>query len=192
MNIRSTPIFLSLSQRERIKVRDCFRVALQARSKLPLTPHPDFLGQNDCEISAREFLHARGNDRVVDHVLVWRSRCGRRRQARRLVAFPDNKNLKCNRRRDVVGGICTRQSADYGGGAREFVRRVWSFYGGNERDSLGGEVDCEAKSAESASNFQPRSLPPHLNPLPRCGGEVDASARAEFRRPYRVLFGAQP
>ena len=169
-------LFLALSQRERIKVRDCFRVALQAPSKLSPALRPDFPGRNGCKISARGCSGARESDRAIDRAPVLRSKYDRRRRVRRLVAIRDNKNRGCNRRRDVVDGICSRQSADRGGDARECVRRVSNFSGGNERDSLKRGLGGDTKSVESWSYLQRRFLPPHLNPLPRCGGEVGVSA----------------
>ncbi len=165
-------LHLSLSQRERIKVRDFFRVARRAPSKLLIKLHPNSRADRDYKIARRGFLDARENDRAIDHVPVLKGMCDLHRQAQRRVAFSDNRNRGCNCRWDVACGICTRQSFGFEDGAKECVRTGWSFYGGNEGGSLEGEPDCETKSAESLPRFQQSFLPPHLNPLPRFGGEV--------------------
>ena len=192
MNVHPTPIFLSLSQRERIKVRDSLRVARRASSKSSPALHPDSRAHRDCRTSARESLHARDNGRLVDHVLVSRSKYAHHHRVPRLFAFRDNKNRGCTLRSHAVGETCSPRNFDCEDGARECARMALHFSAGSEPESLAWEVISRTDSEESESHFQRCSLPPHLNPLPRCGGEVDASARAEFRRPYRVLFGAQP
>jgi hypothetical protein len=52
-----------------------------------------------------------------------------------------------------------------------------NFSGGSERGSWGEGTSNATESAESVLHLQRRFLPPHLNPLPRCGGEVGLSAR---------------
>jgi hypothetical protein len=179
-------LHLSLSQRERIKVRDSRRFDLQEPSKLPVKLHSGSPAHRDCRISEHEFLGARGNDHVVDHVLVLKGRCALRRRARWSIAFSDNKNRGCSYRPDVVGGTCSRQSSDFENGARERVRMAWSFSEDNERDSLGGEPSSGAKFEESGSYFQQYFLPPHLNPLPRLGVEGCASGSMRSSVHYGV------
>ena len=175
-----TAAFLALSQRERIKVRDCSRVALQAPSKLPRALRQNFPGQNDCKISVRGCPGAQENDRAIDRAPVLRSKCDRRRQARRRGAIPDNKNRGCNRQWDVAGGIYTRQSGDYGDVAKGCVRRELDFFADSERESLKRGLGGDTKPVESGSYLQPRFLPPHLNPLPRFGREGDVACAARL------------
>lgn len=166
--------FLSLSQRERIKVRDSRRVARVMPSKSSPELHPDFRARRYCRILTPEFLHVPGNDHGVDRVPAWPSKCARHRQARWLVAVLRNRNRGCNRRWDAAGEICTRQTVDSEGDAREYVRTKWHSFGGNARESLRGNAGRGTQSVRSEPLLQQRFLPPHLNPLPRFGGEVDA------------------
>jgi hypothetical protein len=171
---------LSLSQRERIKVRDLCRVALQEPSKSLPALRPDFPGCRCCNISVREFLDAQGNDRAVDRVLAWKNTCDPHHRARSRVELQRNKNPGRNRRLDADGEICSRRNFDCAGGAKACVRRAWHFCEGNGRGSF--EQKSRKIGAQGRSRIASVAalLPPHLNPLPQFGGEVGANDNMQY------------
>ncbi len=159
-------LHLSLSQRERIKVRDLSRAAALAPTESTLGLRPDSPGHPGYKISLRECPRARESDRAIDRALGLKSRCVRCHRVRPRASFPRNRNPGCSYRWDVAGEICSQRSADFADVAKESVRREWDSFADSELASWGGQTGNEADFGEIEPHFQQRFLPPHLNPLP--------------------------
>ena len=168
-------IRLSLSQRERIKVRDCFRSVPRARSKSLLARYrvPHELG--DSKIGGprcrgeREILPARdrASDRLDNHVL--------HRLARLPTLPPHNKNRGHKDQADAAAGICSPQNCGSVGVAKEHVP-IWSDASvANERGSR--------RYLRRTLLFGKAELTPHLNPLPLGKGRGGIRPDQPRRRP---------
>ena len=151
---------LSLSQRERMKVRDCFSVAPRVRTRLLATRcrapgEPDdsriatqpLHGEPGIPIaSGREFgLH---DSYVHRHPIRW--------PALRW----DNRNPKRNRRTDVGDEICSLRNFGSASVAKERVQAQLPSFAALERDPQRSTL------AINASSEKPFADTPHLNPLP--------------------------
>jgi hypothetical protein len=173
---RTEPLRLSLSQRERIKARDFFPVARRARTRLLVEFRPGSPGCRCCSISGRECLGAQENDRALDHVLAGKSTCGLRHRARSQVGPQGNKNPGCKYQLDVDGEIFNRRNFGSANCAKEYARRAWHFCADGGRGSLRRIIRNSARWVEAESRLQSALSPPHLNPLPRFGGEANKFA----------------
>jgi hypothetical protein len=110
---------LSLSQRERMKVRDCLCGSPPRRTRL-LAEHCRVLGEpDDSKIARLRIPDARGTR--LDHDLVCDRlhSCGRRRQAQQQVWRQDSRNPKRKGQSDAAGEIFIHQNFDCAGGAKE-------------------------------------------------------------------------
>ena len=155
-------IRLSLSQRERIKVRDCFRSVPRARSKSLLARYRVLHELGDSKIEGprcrgeREILSARDrvSGRLDDHVL---------HRPAQLPALPrHNKNRGHKDEADAAAGICSPQSYGFVGVAKEHVP-IWSgAFVANERGSR--------RYLRLGQFFGKVELTPHLSPLPLSKG----------------------
>jgi hypothetical protein len=168
-------IRLSLSERERIKVRDCFRRVPQARSKSLLARYRVPHGLGDSKIGEprcrgeRELLPAR--DRVsgrLDNYVLHR--------LAQLPALPlGNKDRGHKDQADAAAGICSPQNCGSAGVAKEHFP-TWSDASvANERGSR--------RQLRRTLPFGKAELAPHLNPLPLSKGRGGVSPDQPGTRP---------
>jgi hypothetical protein len=134
---------LSLSQRERIEVRDCSESVPQALTKLPPERYrvlPEF---DDSKNAPQRCLVRPETPLVRDRVFRAGSSHDLNHRARLRVLWPDNKNPECKDRWDAAAGICNGQTFDFEDGAKECVRSPSRFCG----DSGGGTLsECLANA----------------------------------------------
>ena len=141
---------LSLSQRERIKVRDCCECDFQAPTKSPQERYRGPRGFGDSRNRRRQFLAWLEIPFALDRV----SRAGGNHDpnhpVRSRVSSSDNRNPGCKDRSDAVAGICNLRSVDFEDGAKEYARNRWRSCGGNEDASLINSlitaVSCEKRN----------------------------------------------
>jgi hypothetical protein len=168
-------IRLSLSERERIKVRDCFRPIPQARSKSLLARYRVPYGLGDSKIGEprcrgeREILPAR--DRVsgrLDNYVLHR--------LAQLPALPlGNKNRGHKDQAGAAAGICSPQNCGSAGVSKEHFP-TWSDASvANERGSR--------RHLRRTLPFEKAELTPHLNPLPLSKGRGGIRPDQPRRRP---------
>jgi hypothetical protein len=168
-------IRLSLSERERIKVRDSFQRVPRARSKSLLARYrvPHELG--DSKIGGprcrgeREILPARdrASDRLDNYVL--------HRLARLPTLPPHNKNRGHKDQADAAAGICSPQNCGSVSVAKEHVP-IWSDASvANERGSR--------RYLRHTLLFGKAGLTPHLTPLPLSKGRGGIRPDQPRRRP---------
>ncbi len=154
-------IRLSLSQRERIEVRDRARCAFRAPTKLLAERCPVLRELDDSKIAALRFLGTRvtrlGHGRVRDRS----GNCVRLRRVPRQALLKGNRSRVRKNRTDAGAGICSRQSFDSADGAKERVPIWLRAYGDYKRGS-------QDYLTSSRSVREGRSAP-HLNPLPATG-----------------------
>jgi len=131
-------IRLSLSQRERIEVRDSSASVLPAQSKSPKERYQALPGPDDSKSEAWRFLFRKEIRFVPDRMLREGDSHDLNHLTRRQVSQPDNRNLLRSDRLDAAAEIYSAQSFDFGDGATECVRNRWRFRGDNEDESLGG------------------------------------------------------
>jgi len=136
MNKASALGLLSLSQRERTKVRDCSRRVLQAPTKSPQLRCRVLPALDGSRNGQRQFL-------VAPEIPLARDRASRARgnhdpnhpiQAQ--ASEPDNRNPGHRDRSGAVAGICSLRSVDFGDAAKEYARNRSHSCAGNERASL--------------------------------------------------------
>ena len=158
---------LSLSKRERIKVRDFPRLAPQWHTKWPEARHRDSLALHRSKTAASEFQLAPGTGRALHPVAAAFRRRARSHPARRRGGPRDSKNPGCIFPLDADAGICGRRASDCAGVATECARLAWRSCAGAGRDSL-------AKGIAKLGAFdEARFLPSDLNSLSRNGAEED-------------------
>lgn len=160
-------ICLSLSERERIKVRDSFgRVprargkSLSARYRVPHELGDSKIGRSRCR-DEREILPARHrvSGRLDNYVL--------RRLAQLPALPPHNKNRGRKDEADAAAGIYSPQNCGSVGVAKEHVP-IWSgAFVANEPGSR--------RHLRRTPHFGKAELTPHLNPLPLSKGRGGAS-----------------
>src|SRR6266446_5855115 len=129
---------LSLSQRERTKVRDLLAGVLPRQSKLPEGHYLVLPGPDDSKSEAWRFLFRQEIRLVPDRILREDDSHDLSHLTRRQVSKRGNRNLRHNDRWDAGAEIYSARNFDFEDGATECVRSLWRFCGGNEHDSLGG------------------------------------------------------
>jgi hypothetical protein len=159
---------LSLSQRERIEVRDYSGRILQALTKWPEERYRVLPELDDSKSERRQSIVWPEIPLVLGRVFRGGGSHGLNHPIRWQASRPDNRNPECKDRWDAVGGICSVRSFDFEDGARGCAHNRWRSYGDNGRESLG---DC----LTTAIFYEKRNCPPHLNPLPASRGEADSS-----------------
>jgi hypothetical protein len=165
---RPSFFFLSLSQRERIKVRNCYRRVRQAQTKLLARRYRVLRELDDSKIAKPQFLrrletvHAYGLsfDRADNYV--------HHHPAQSRVWQQDNKNLGRNDQLDVVAEICNQRIFDFEDASTECARSRLPSSGERERDS-------QTKILIYFTVSRKDELAPHLNPLPRPGRGEDCA-----------------
>ena len=140
---------LSLSQRERMEVRDCWDGDFQALPKSTQARYQVLPGLDDSRSGSRKFLVLPKIRLVRYRVSPAGGSCDLNHPVRWQASGPDNRNPRCKDRWDAVGGIYELRTFGFEDGAREYVRKRSRFCGGNERasltDSLITAVSCEKK-----------------------------------------------
>jgi hypothetical protein len=138
---------LSLSQRERMKVRDCCDGDFQAFPKSTQERYQVLPGLDDSRSGSRQFLVFPKIRLVPDRVSRAGGSCDLNHPIRWQASRPDNRNPGCKDRWDAVAGIYELRTSDFEDGAREYVRNRSRSCGGNEHasltDSLIMVVSCE-------------------------------------------------
>ena len=163
MNKRPARVRLSLSQRERIEVRDCSESVPQAPAKLPGGRYrflPEF---DDSKSGSRQYLRSPEIPLVHDPAFCEDDSHGPNHPTRLRVSRPDNRNPECKDRWDAAAGICNGQSFDFEDVAKECARNQWRFCGGS---GGGTPRNC---LAQRRFVREEKSFAPHLNPLPAAG-----------------------
>jgi hypothetical protein len=156
-------IRLSLSQRERIKVRDCgFRAAREPTRLFP-GRCPARRESDDSRNAGREFLCRPETFPVPDRMFLGRDSRDRHHPIRSLASMPDNKNPERRDELDVAGGICNDRSYDSGDAATRCVRIQSHSSVDDEPASLRDDLTSPPVSGKN------NSIAPHLNPLPESG-----------------------
>jgi len=132
-----TLIRLSLSQRERIKVRDSSGSVLPRQSKSPEGRYQVLREPDDSKNERRQFRFCSEIAPAPDRMLREGDSHDLSHPTRQQVSQPDNKNLLHNDRWDAGVEIYNARNFDFEDGAIECVRSLWRFCGGNEHESLG-------------------------------------------------------
>jgi hypothetical protein len=164
-------IRLSLSQRERIKVRDSSGSVFPAQSKSPEGRCRVLPESGDSKSEAWRFLFPQEIHFVSDRVLREGDSHDLSRPTRWQVSLSDNRNLRRNDRWDAGAEIYNARSFDFEDGAKVYAHSPSRFFGDNEHESLG---DCSSVAVSSEKiNRLPLTL--ILSPererritLPRC------------------------
>ena len=128
---------LSLSQRERIQVRDYSGHVFQALTKWPGERYRVLRGLDDSRSELRQFLVWPEIPLVPGRVFHGGGSHGLNHPTRRQASLPDNKNPERRGRSGGVVGICSVRSFDFEAGARGCVRSRSRVCGDNGRESLG-------------------------------------------------------
>src|SRR2546430_4784064 len=144
------PSLLSLSQRERMKVRDYSAHDFQAPTKSLQERYRVPRGFGDSRNGQRQFLVQLEISPVSYRVSRACGNHTRTHPIRWLASHSDNRNLGCKDRSDAVAGICNLRSVDFEDGAGEYARNRSRSSGGNERSpstlSLLTSRSCEKRN----------------------------------------------
>ena len=132
-----TLIRLSLSQRERIKVRDSSGSVLPRQSKSPEGRYQVLREPDDSKNERRQFRFCSEIAPAPDRMLREGDSHDLSHPTRQQVSQPDNKNLLHNDRWDAGAEIYSARNFDFEDGAIERVRSLWRLCGGNEHESRG-------------------------------------------------------
>jgi hypothetical protein len=148
---RTERIHLSLSQRERMKVRDCVGCALRAPTKLLAERCRVLRELDDSKIAALRFHGARvtrrGHGRARDRF----GNCVRRRPTRSRASLTGNRSRECMDRVGAVAGIYRLQNFGSADGAKESAHISSRSCASNERGTsqlilIAGSALAKAKS----------------------------------------------
>lgn len=168
MNKRYVMIRHSLSQRERIEVRDPWGIVFPRQSKLPEGRYRVLPGSDDSKSERQRFLvwpeirpalcrgFREGGSCDLNHPIRWQ------------VSRSDNRNPGCTDRWDAGAGIYSAQSFDFEDVTTVCVRIPSRFCGGNEHES---PSDCLA-IANSSEKINHSPLTSILSPQPGRGGHL--------------------
>ena len=131
-------IRLSLSQRERIEVRDSSGSVLPRQSKSPEGRYQVLREPDDSKNERRQFRFCSEIAPAPDRMLREGDSHDLSHPTRQQVSQPDNKNLLHNDRWDAGVEIYNARNFDSEDGAIGYVHSPLRFCGDNERESLGG------------------------------------------------------
>jgi hypothetical protein len=138
---------LSLSQRERIEVRDCSASVSRGPTKWPAERYQVLPGPGDSKSARWRFPVGPEISLLPDRVFHYSGSRGLHHQVRRQASRPDNKNPRCKDRQDAVAEICNGRSFGSEDGAKECVRSrsrsCEDNWGGTLRDCLVGAILSE-------------------------------------------------
>ena len=151
--------YLSLSQRERMKVRDWSDLPVPAKSSQE--HHRALRESGDSKIGAWQFLAQPEIPRGFGHA----SRLPKNHDLSRPIPprawRQDSRNPKCRDQADAAAGICNLRSFDFGDAAKEFAHNQSCSFGDNERDSREDCLACrdfrEKKNRPLTSILSPQS-----------------------------------
>jgi hypothetical protein len=134
---------LSLSQRERIEVRDCSGSSFQSKTKSPEERYRALRGSDGSRIEQPRFLAWPKIALASGRAFHGADNRGPIRPVRWQVSEPGNRNRGRTNRLDAAAGICDRRSFDFAGDAGGCARTLSHFCGDNGRDSFGYYLtDC--------------------------------------------------
>ena len=170
----SQQVRLSLSQRERIKVRDCFWHVSRARSRSPFGRCRVLHELGGSRTGEREFAAEQETPHVRDRVFGQFDSYARHRLAQSPASSRGNRNRGHKNQPDAAAGTCSPQNYGFAGGAREDVP-TWS-------DACGDTERGSRRYLSDRQFFQKVELTPHLSPLPLGkgrGGESYAARRIQ-------------
>ncbi len=165
-------IRLSLSQRERMEVRDCCQRDSRARTKSTAEHCRVPRAPDDSKIGVLQFRAARKTDLASDHAFGPFDSCVRLRQVQRRVLRKDNRNPVCTDRPNAVVETCSQRSFGFADAAKERAPIWLRAYGGCERGSQG--------YLALSWFFREVGSTPHLNPLAGMGGRRNRPSRVAF------------
>jgi hypothetical protein len=161
---------LSLCQRERTKVRDCFAVARRVRTRLLATRYQALDEPGDSRIAKRGLHGGQGILIAFDRAFGLHGSYARRRPTRWQALRLDNRNPTRNPRTDVGGEICSPRNFGSLSVAKEYAQAQSPSFAAIERDPRRLIVTVNVSSEKGFVDA------PHLNPLP-ASGERRRSAR---------------
>ena len=151
-------IRLSLSQRERIKVRDCFLRVSPPQTKSLLAQYRVLHEPDDSKIGGRRSSGEQETLAVCDRVSGGLGNYVRHRLAQLPVWLLGNKNRGHKNEADAADEICSLRNFGSAGAAKERVP-TWS-------DACADDERGSQRDLSRALLFWKAELPPHLNPLP--------------------------
>ena len=125
---------LSLCQRERMKVRDCFSVAPQVQTRLLATRCRALGEPDDSRIATQQFRDELGSLTAFDRGFGMPDSYVRRRPIRQPALRWDNRNPARNLRTDAAGEICSLRNFDSVSVAKEYVPAASPSFATIERD----------------------------------------------------------
>ena len=131
-------IRLSLSQRERIKVRDSSGSVLPRQSKSPEGRYRALPGPDDSRSEAWRFLFRQEIRFVPDRMLREGDSHDLNHPTQSQALEPGSKSPTRSDRLGAAAEIYIPRSFDFEDGAIECVRSLWRFCGGNEHESREG------------------------------------------------------
>jgi hypothetical protein len=196
--VRTELVRLSLSQMERMKVRDSLFGSPPNQTRLPAEYCRVLREPDDSKIAIQRFHGwleiALGHGLVCDQL---RS-CGPRHQAQRRVSRQGSKSRECKDQSGAAGGICIHRNFDFADVAKEFVQLQFPSYAASERGSQQNNTIRSTRSREANVCFVPSFSAPHLNPLPatrerrmtQCS--IDAEGEEQEHRVKTFAHGAAP
>jgi len=172
-------IRLSLSQRERIKVRDSLWHVSPARSRSPSGRCRVLHELGDSRTGEPEFAGEQEAPHVRDLVFGQFDNYVRHRPAQSPTLPLGSRNRGHKNQPDAAAGICSPQNCGSVGVAKEHVP-IWSgAFVANERGSR--------RHLRRTLLFGKAELTPHLNPLPLCKGRGGVSADQPRIRPALTI-----
>jgi hypothetical protein len=169
---------LSLPQRERMKVRDCFAVAPRVRTRSLATRYRALGEPDDSRIATQGCRGEPGIPSAFDREFGLHGSYAHRRPIRPPALRSDNRNPTRNRRTDADGEICSPRNFGSASFAKECVQVQSPSFAAIERDPQQSILKLNASSKEAVSA-------PHLNPLPASGARRTPAIRFE-----RLMFSA--
>jgi hypothetical protein len=197
MTVGADSIRLSLCQRERMKVRDCFCGPLR-QTKL-LAERCRVLHEfDDSKIAGRRF-HGR-LEIGPDHGLACdqlRS-CGLHHQAQRRVSRQGSKSRGRKDQSGAAGGTCIHRNFDFADAAKEFAQLQFPSHAASEHESRQNNIIGPARSRKANVCFMRSFSAPHLSPLPATGERrmtrcsIDAEGKEQGHRPKTLVHIAAP
>ncbi len=154
-------IRLSVSQGERIEVRDCSRGASPTLTKSLVKRCSVLRVPDGSKIGLHVSRVARKTDLASDHGFDQLGHCVRHRQAQSRASLKGNRNRERTDRSDVGAEICGPRNFGFADDAKQRVPILWAVCAGNEHDSQ----DYLTKSV----SLREAGSAPYLTPLPWSG-----------------------
>jgi hypothetical protein len=174
---RAAAIRLSLSQRERMKVRDCFCGVPPKQAKLLAERCRVLCESGDSKIAVRQFRGAQGTRHGHDRALDWFCNCVRRHLARSPTSRQGNRNRVRKNRADAGGETCNLRSSGSADVAKECTRIQLRSFEANERGAQRTQFRSNSFSQGGNLLVSPSHQPltSILSPQPGRGGQLVAS-----------------